>query len=142
MVRPIHLLCMAMLLMSFLIRTGTPAALAQSGRDSWAGTGSDPAGPDWTNNGSRHGHAQGPQTDGWGQSGGTDDGMVPPDPGMAPQWKPRSTYPKVVDGPLRGPPARPAPTGQRYHCDDPPGYFPYTTTCRAPWRPVSSLGLW
>lgn len=80
--------------------------------------------------------------DGWGASGGTDDGMMPMDAAPGMQRNPHPSYPKIIEGQIHGPPPRPAPAGQRYRCDDPPGYYPYTSTCRAPWRPVSSLSLW
>jgi len=133
-----------MLLLSLLVGSGTPAAGARE-NDSWTGpgmTGSGMTEPGWTGNSSWRGQAQRPRDGGWGQNDGWDDGMAPPDPGMLPHWKPRLTYPRAVDQPAQRPPSRPPPNGQRYRCDDPAGYFPFTMTCRVPWRSVSTLGPW
>jgi hypothetical protein len=140
MVRSLPLFSLAMLLLILSVSAGTPVARAQEGHGGWTGPGM--TGPDWTGNGSWRGQGQRPQSGGWRPTDGWDDGVVPADPGMLPRWKPRLTYPRTVDQPLHGPPSRPAPNGQRYRCDDPTGYFPYTMTCRVPWRSVSTLGPW
>ena len=45
--------------------------------------------------------------------------------------------PGVVAGPPVAPqPVAPPAPAQYYYCDNPPGYYPYVSTCPTPWRAV------
>jgi len=49
--------------------------------------------------------------------------------------------PFLPPGAVAGPPVAPQPVAppapaQYYYCDNPPGYYPYVSTCPTPWRAV------